>query len=357
MTSSGSPAIPCGRHACTASRCWPTRENFVADSATSWNASSCCASSGRAGRSGGGAHSGPAICSPMPCGRVSSNTSHAIPQEPLDDVRHRDRRRARGAAPVSSSAILCPADGGLARSRDSREHGHLQRGSRGAVPCIPYSAPSELVSIWSDNTRLAERANPVSPANYEAFRTSSSLAGVEAMYSLMTSVQLRVDGDAEVAQAATITPGMFALLGRTALVGETFGAGESAPRVVLSYQYWRRRFNGDRNVAGRAVSLGATTAATIAGVMPEDFVFPYRSMLGPSGFTRALQADVWIPLTPATRVSLPRRERAAGSDPSLPWPSPPGSNAARRSTRRAPSWPRSPPIAPADSRTPIRDGA
>ena len=41
---------------------------------------------------------------------------HAIPQEPLDDVRHLDRRRARGAAPVSSGAALCPADGGLARA-------------------------------------------------------------------------------------------------------------------------------------------------------------------------------------------------------------------------------------------------
>ena len=70
---------------------------------------------------------------------------------------------------------------------------------------LPYSAPAELVSIWSDNTRLAEPANPVSPANYEAFRASSSFAGVEAMYSFMTSVRLRVDDEAEVAQAATIS--------------------------------------------------------------------------------------------------------------------------------------------------------
>jgi putative ABC transport system permease protein len=38
--------------------------------------------------------------------------------------------------------------------------------------------------------------------------------------------------------------------------------------------------------------------------MPRDFVFPYRSMLGPSGFTRASQPDVWMPLTRAGESRL-----------------------------------------------------
>jgi hypothetical protein len=59
-----------------------------------------------------------------------------------------------------------------------------------------------------------------------------------------------------------------------------------------------RRFGGDPNVVGRKVRVsGAAVPIEIAGVMPEGFVFPYRSMLGPSGFTRASQPDVWLPLT------------------------------------------------------------
>src|SRR4029453_3416204 len=110
--------------------------------------------------------------------------------------------------------------------------------------------------------------------------------------------QIRAGGDSDLVQCATITPGMFGLLGRRALVGETFGPGETTPRIVRSYQFWQRRFGGDPQVVGRAVTLVAGPHVTIAGVMPEDFSFPYRSMLGPSGFTRALQPDIWIPLVP-----------------------------------------------------------
>src|SRR5262249_2841072 len=39
---------------------------------------------------------------------------------------------------------------------------------------LPYSAPDRLVAIWSDNTKQAEPANPVSPANYEAFKGAKS---------------------------------------------------------------------------------------------------------------------------------------------------------------------------------------
>ena len=33
--------------------------------------------------------------------------------------------------------------------------------------------------------------------------------------------------------------------------------------------------------------------ATIVGVMPPDFVFPYRGMVGPTGFTRTMAVDAW----------------------------------------------------------------
>ena len=80
--------------------------------------------------------------------------------------------------------------------------------------------------------------------------------------------------------------------------------------AVVSYQYWKRRMSGDPNVVGRTVrASGNPVPVTIAGVMPEDFVFPYRSMLGPSGLTRATQPDVWLPLT---RASEPRLVDASG---------------------------------------------
>ena len=163
---------------------------------------------------------------------------------------------------------------------------------------LPYHAPHRLVAIWSDHTREHEPQNPVSPANFVAFRdVTRSFDAVEAMYSFLVSAQVRVGEDVQVAQAATITPGMLQLLGREALLGRTF-LPDDRHGVVLSHGYWQRRFGGDPAIVGKAVTVGdGTPPTTVLGVMPADFVFPYKSMLGPSGFTRALSADIWVPLS------------------------------------------------------------
>ncbi|MGE5833776.1 MAG: ABC transporter permease [Acidobacteriota bacterium] len=163
---------------------------------------------------------------------------------------------------------------------------------------LPYNDPSALVMIWSNNSRQSEPRNPVSPANVEAFRAAPSLAAVEAMYSFLIPVQLRIAEDPEVVQGAAVTPGMFQLLGRQPLLGRTFQPGDPSQGIVIDYDFWRRRFAGDASVVGRRIRVdGFHEPVEILGVMPQDFVFPYRSMLGPSGFSRSQHADLWVPLS------------------------------------------------------------
>jgi putative ABC transport system permease protein len=87
---------------------------------------------------------------------------------------------------------------------------------------------------------------------------------------------------------------MFAMLGRGAYLGRTFEANEQGV-AMLSYPFWMRRYGGDRSVIGRTVT-GDGAPAQIIGVMPPDFVFPYKTMLGASGFTTAKTADIWTPI-------------------------------------------------------------
>ncbi len=47
----------------------------------------------------------------------------------------------------------------------------------------------------------------------------------------------------------------------------------AAPVIVIGYDVWQRRFDGDPDVVGRTVRL-ANTAVTVVGVMPEGFAFP-----------------------------------------------------------------------------------
>jgi predicted permease len=172
---------------------------------------------------------------------------------------------------------------------------------------LPYHEPDRLVTIWSDNTREQRPQNPISPADFLDYREHTrSFQRVEGMYSFLLPQRVAMPGGVEVAQSAVVTPGMFALLGRAAAIGRTFAPGETRGVVILSHGYWQRRFGGDRTVIGRVLpvvdqvlSMNAGTplrGASIIGVMPPDFVFPYRSMLGPSGFSRATDVDLWLPM-------------------------------------------------------------
>jgi putative ABC transport system permease protein len=165
---------------------------------------------------------------------------------------------------------------------------------------LPYAEPGSLITIWSDNTRNKERNNPVSPGNYEAFRQAPSLAQVEGYYSFVTPAQILLGSEPEPVIASQVTPGMFSLLGRAPLLGRKFDDPGAPDGAILSHHFWKRRMGGDPDIVGKSISLsggGVAMAIPIIGVMPEDFTFPYGSMLGISGFTRSQVVDMWWPIS------------------------------------------------------------
>jgi predicted permease len=163
---------------------------------------------------------------------------------------------------------------------------------------LPYAGSDRLVALWSDQTKLADPNDPMSPANYDAFkREATTLSQVEAMYSFLVNLQVKRDDSSETIQVSTVSPGMFALLGRRAALGRGLQSGDEHA-IVLSHSYWQRRYGGDTSVIGQPFPIVSGAPLTIVGVMPEDFTFPYRSMLGPSGFSRAQSADAWRLLSP-----------------------------------------------------------
>ncbi len=169
---------------------------------------------------------------------------------------------------------------------------------------LPYAGADRLVALWSDHTRIGDSNYPMSPANYDAFkRETTTLSQVEGMYSFLVNLQIPDGDSSETIQVSTVTPGMFRMLGRQAALGRGLQEGDEQS-VALSHAYWQRRFGGDRSVVGQPLPRVGETPLTIVGVMPEDFIFPYRSMLGPSGFSRAQSADAWRLLTPATEARM-----------------------------------------------------
>jgi putative ABC transport system permease protein len=162
---------------------------------------------------------------------------------------------------------------------------------------LPYSDPDGLVMIWGVNE--AQGGSPSTMLEGDVIdirRASATLARLEAFQANIIPIVVTVDANAGAANAVAVTPGMFRLLGREALLGRVLQP-EDRLTLVLSHGYWQRQFGGDPAVVGREIVAGGRPA-TIVGVMPPDFVFPYRSMLlAPISFTTTGDVDVWLPMT------------------------------------------------------------
>ena len=162
---------------------------------------------------------------------------------------------------------------------------------------LPYHDPDTLIMAWTDNTREGRPQYPMSPANFVDLRDSvRDIVRLESFQSFVNTSRLVVDTGTEAIDQVSVEPELFAVLGRDALLGRRFSA-DDMDVVLLSHGYWQRRFGGDAAVLGRTLTIG-TTPRTVIGVMPDDFVFPYHTMLGPDGTDSAV--DAWIPLQLAT---------------------------------------------------------
>ena len=105
-------------------------------------------------------------------------------------------------------------------------------------------------------------------------------------------MDLVVDGhEPEHPRARYVSGNYFHVLDIPAALGRTFGETENAgpgasPVVVISYDYWMRRFAGDRSAIGRKISIN-DVPMTVVGV----------ARAGYRGEIVGTSHDLWIPLT------------------------------------------------------------
>ncbi len=91
--------------------------------------------------------------------------------------------------------------------------------------------------------------------------------------------------------AGIVASNYFQMLGVSPALGHTFAIHDdraygSAPEVVISYDLWRTRFNGDPGIVGRTISVNRHPL-TVIGVTPENFVGIYGGMA----------QSLWVPFS------------------------------------------------------------
>src|SRR5215472_13366677 len=97
----------------------------------------------------------------------------------------------------------------------------------------------------------------------------------DAFVTSITGSTLNIGDHAEVTTGSIVSANYFEALGVHPILGRGFEAGEdrgrnSHPVVVISYQFWRERFQGDPQIIGKVQRLN-NVPHTIIGVTPEGF--------------------------------------------------------------------------------------
>jgi len=159
---------------------------------------------------------------------------------------------------------------------------------------LPYQNPDQIVMVWEDRTAAGFPRNPTAPGNYRDWRVMNrsftDMAATGFAFANITG-----DGAPELVLGRRVTANFFSVLGVQPVLGRPFTAADEATGqrvVVISYALWQRRYNGDRGIIGRTISMSGQNAAAsasdvkyeVVGVAPAPFVFLSRNI------------DYWIPM-------------------------------------------------------------
>ncbi|MFI5281179.1 MAG: ABC transporter permease [Gemmatimonadales bacterium] len=168
---------------------------------------------------------------------------------------------------------------------------------------LPYAEPDRLVLIWSDMTKRNVRDFPIAPGDVPDLRAQaksfSGMAGVN-------TFRAPIAGDnspPEQVKVAGVTANTFAVLGVKMAFGRDFteSDGEAPPQpppaapgappvpqpqlttmVILSNEFWKRRYGGDSSVIGRRFDIFGGRGE-IVGVLKPNFalLLPPRANIEP----------------------------------------------------------------------------
>ena len=136
---------------------------------------------------------------------------------------------------------------------------------------LPYFEPDRLVMVWENNPRFPRVWD--SYPNFQDWQRSARSFQQMAAFREQ-AVDLTFPGAPSHLKASQISSGFFSTLGTELVLGREFTLQENQPggpaAVVISYQLWRERFGGSREVLGKSVTLDGADYS-IVGIAPPEF--------------------------------------------------------------------------------------
>jgi predicted permease len=165
---------------------------------------------------------------------------------------------------------------------------------------LPFREPERLVQLYGTPASRGEAVD-----HLLEFRDQSTSFTAMAGYGISARY---LQGPAGVDRVMTVVAerGFFDLLGVQPVAGRTFRVDDTANVAVVSETFWKDRL--------ASLPIGSTVvldgqAATIIGIMPEWFQFPYGAASTLGGTVSQERTDMWMPLDPPQDPALRARWR------------------------------------------------
>ncbi|HYL91835.1 MAG TPA: ABC transporter permease [Alphaproteobacteria bacterium] len=177
------------------------------------------------------------------------------------------------------------------------------------LKALPVRDPQSLVILTDPNSNgtwmgMSTGVRQIlSYAEFTQLRDhTTTMSGMSAVESGLSRWQIRVGSNAsEDALGQLVSEEYFTLFGLEPAIGRFFTAQDATglgkdPYVVISYDYWQKRFGGSTSVLGTPIRLYQATV-TVIGVGPRGF----------HGENAAASADLWVPMMMQLQV-MPGRD-------------------------------------------------
>jgi putative ABC transport system permease protein len=169
----------------------------------------------------------------------------------------------------------------------------------------PYRQPQQLVLIPStrnDGQKLATPRGWPAQQWMEWQKEAKSFDGIAA-YAWTFNFLVRSEGSESI-EGMVVTKDYFRVTGLEPVLGRTFVESETGAGpvrvIVLGYELWQRKFNGDPQIIGKQVHISRwDTPPTVIGVMPPGVRFlPSPTNAQEPNYNVNALVDFWIPVTP-----------------------------------------------------------
>src|ERR1700730_17547062 len=168
----------------------------------------------------------------------------------------------------------------------------------------PYRDPDRLVLVPSVrvDSQQVERIEATPALQGIDWQKRATSFDAIAAYGWTFNFLIDSEGS-ESFEGMMVTPDYFRVVGVQPMLGRAFIESDTVPpatAIILGYDFWQRRFNGDPGIIGKTIRMSRRdTPPTVVGVMPRGVRFlPSPTASQEPNYNVNAPVDFWMPGAP-----------------------------------------------------------